>query len=544
MLRPPAVGQVGEHALVVDPSNEPGVDAEVGTGAAVEGGEVHVPAHVVEEGPHRLPDALDPLFVAVPRLRQEDVPAVGGAEPHVGVEREHPAVAVHEAAVRERRADERLRVEVEAGAADGDVGRLAERRVRRVVALARRLVVGEEHADRTAAHLAAHLPAVTRIDDGPGVDRRDRREDVKDLLPLQEERPQLGIEERKALVDVDLRQVRFDLREIGVDGEVGRQVGRDAVLQVEPGLGDVVFDERTTGIERAETEGGDRRQDFEVAAGRQIGQPFDHPHLGEKLRDVPRDRRPDDGLVLPLDRPRDLEPPAVRLPFTDGRVAQALERNRQLGGPAVRRRQARRDEQCVPGDVAFRNAAGRRLRGSPLRAEGPPLRPVAQAGRVQDGIPLHAETVHRELIGALAVPERVEEEGDRVVFRNLVAIRTVGPNETGTAIACPDADVEVLAVVGDVHVGRLAGGGPLDRSRLHEVRHVRGPSPDVVGEPPVDVRRLFDADRGNDRLPGGVRRGPEQQRQRQGGPAGRSRRDHGSIGVAATIPVPSSIVIR
>ena len=396
---------------------------KVGTGAAVEGGEVHVPPHVVEEGPHRLPDALDPLLVAVPRLRQEDVPAVGGAEPHVGVEREHPAVAVHEVAVRERRADERLRVEVEAGAADGDVGGPAERRVRRIVALARRLVVGEEHADRTAAHLAAHLPAVTRIDDGPGMDRRDRREDVEDLLPLQEERPQLGIEERKALVDVDLRQVRLDLREVGVDGEVGGQVRGDAVLQVEPGLGDVVVDKGAGGIERAETERGDRRQDLQVAAGRQIGQPVEDSHLGEELRDVPRDRGPDDGLVLPLDRPRDLEPPAVRLPRADRRIAQALEGNRQLGGPAVLRRRPRRDEERVPGDVAFRNAAGRRVRrASPLRAEGPPLRPVAQAGGVQDGVPLHAEAVHRELVGALPVPERVEEEGDRVVLGNLIPV--------------------------------------------------------------------------------------------------------------------------
>ena len=340
------------------------------------------------------------------------------------------------------------------------------------------------------------------------MDRRDRREDVEDLLALQEERPQLGVEERKPLVHVDLRQVRLDLREVRVDREVGGQVGRDAVLQVESGFGDVVLDEGPRGVERSGAEGGDGRQDLQIAARREVGQSFEHPHLRQELRDAARDGRPDDRLVLALDRARDLKPPAVRLALVDRRVPQALERNRQLRRPAVFGRRPGRDEECVPGDVPFRNAAGGRLRrASALRAEGPPLGPVAQAGRVDDGVSLHAEAVHRELIGALPVTERVEEEGDGVVLRNLIPVRAVGAHETRLCVAHPDSDVEVLAVVDDGHRGRLGRGGPLDRRRLHEGREPRGPTPRVVSQLPVDGRRLRDPDRRRDRLRGRVRGG-------------------------------------
>ena len=49
---------------------------------------------------------------------------------------------------------------------------------------------------------------------------------------LEEERTQLGIEDRKALVHLDLRTVRFDLREVRVVGEVEDQIRRDAILHV------------------------------------------------------------------------------------------------------------------------------------------------------------------------------------------------------------------------------------------------------------------------------------------------------------------------
>ena len=192
----------------------------------------------------------------------------------------------------------------------------------------------------------------------------------------------------------------------------------------------------------------------------------------------------------------------------------------------------------------FRNAVGGRVRrAASSRAEGPPLTSVAQAGRVQNGVPLHAEAVHRELVRALPVAERVEEERNGVVLRDLIAVRAVGAHETRLAVTCTDADVEVVAVVGDVHVGRLAGGGPFHRRRLHEDGEMGGQTPRVVGQQPVDDRRLIHPHRGHDRLCEGVRRGAgHKQRCHPGGHAAK-RRGHCSRGVVSTIPAPSSIVI-
>ena len=371
----------------------------------------------------------------------------------------------------------------------------------------------------------------------------DRGEDVEDLLPLQEERPQLGIEERKPLIHVDLGQIRLDLRKVRIDRKVGGQIRRDAVLQVESRLRHVVLDERSRGVERSGAQGGHRRQDLQVAAGREIRQPFQYSHLGQELRDVPGKRRPDDRLVLALDGARNLETPAVGLALVHCRVPQALERNRHLRRPAVVRRRAGRDEERIPGDVAFGNAARRRSRRAAApRPYGPALSPVAQAGRVQNGVPLHAEAVHRELVRALPVAERVEEQRDGVVLRDLVAIRAVGPHEAGIGVARTDADVEVLAVVGDVHLGRLAGGGPLDRRRLHEGGEPGRAAPGFVVEQPVDDRRLLDPDGCHHRLAGSVRRRPgQQQRQDRSDTGGvRGRKQPGLQFHGSSPPAPGS----
>ena len=81
-------------------------------------------------------------------------------------------------------------------------------------------------------------------------------------------------------------------------------------------------------VEAAHLDRGERRQELEVPAGRQPAQPVEQAHLRHE-RVAPRHRRPDDGLVLAADRADHLEPPTVTVA---GRVAQALERNRHLGG--------------------------------------------------------------------------------------------------------------------------------------------------------------------------------------------------------------------
>jgi len=69
------------------------------------------------------------------------------------------------------------------------------------------------------------------------VNELDRRGELEDLGAFEEERAQLVEEERKPLIHRDLRLVRLDLREIWIDREIGGEVGGDAVLQIQPGLG-------------------------------------------------------------------------------------------------------------------------------------------------------------------------------------------------------------------------------------------------------------------------------------------------------------------
>ena len=68
--------------------------------------------------------------------------------------------------------------------------------------------------------------------------------ELEDARVLEEEVALLGEEQAEAR-QVDLLLVGFDLREVGVDREVPRQPGRDAVLHVEAGV--VVLVERHAG---------------------------------------------------------------------------------------------------------------------------------------------------------------------------------------------------------------------------------------------------------------------------------------------------------
>src|SRR5882762_11757426 len=59
---------------------------------------------------------------------------------------------------------------------------------------------------------------------------------IEDVDALEEERPFLRKENREPLVCRDDQLIRFDLREIRIDGKVERDVRRDAVLTRESGI--------------------------------------------------------------------------------------------------------------------------------------------------------------------------------------------------------------------------------------------------------------------------------------------------------------------
>ena len=150
------------------------------------------------------------------------------------VDADYPAVAVEELAIGEDHPEMRLRIEVVAQAAQHDLRVLPVRGAGAIVNISRGLVVGHHEAQRHLAGLACQLRPVPRIHHRSRVDQRqrERRGDLIDLLPLEEKRPQLREEHGEALVDLDLRLVRFDLREVRVVGKVEDEVRRHAVLDV------------------------------------------------------------------------------------------------------------------------------------------------------------------------------------------------------------------------------------------------------------------------------------------------------------------------
>ena len=274
-------------------------------------------------------------LVAVGAAEGAELEALVPADLEHTVEAADPAVLVHELAVGHDQTDARLRVEVVAHTPEHVGRRLAECGVVGRVGLARRLIVGDEEADGGLANLAGNFRAVAWVDDRAGVHDRDRAGDVEDFLSLEEERTQFLEEQREALVQVDLRAVRFNLREVGVEGEVERQVRGEPVFHAEAPFLDVGVAERPgRGVAQLAADRRDGGQDLEVAAHRELTHAVERAHLREEAEHVARDRRPDDALVLALDLALDLEAPVVRRIAARG-VAQALERNGQLRGPAV-----------------------------------------------------------------------------------------------------------------------------------------------------------------------------------------------------------------
>ena len=292
-----------------------------------------------------------------------------GPEAEAAVDEPDAAVAVEEPAGGHERPDVRLGIEVVASPADEDVRAGAVRRVGRILDGARGHVVRHQQPHRG---LAGDLPAVVRVDDRAGVHERHGATDIEDFRAFEEEGAQLGIEQRKALVDLDLRLVRLDLREVRVERDVGCHVRRDPVLQVDAPLGlRVLGDEVTVRcVERAELNRREGRHDLDVAAGRHARHAVEHAHLREESGDPPRHRSPHVVLILAPDLSDDLEAPPVGGVPIALRVAEALERNRHLGGEAVVDDLAAAVEQGVPRVVAT---------GDPVATGTTPAAPAAAA---------------------------------------------------------------------------------------------------------------------------------------------------------------------
>ena len=120
----------------------------------------------------------------------------------------------------------------------------------------------------------------------------------EDLLAFEEERPQFRVRDRESLVDLDLLAIGFDLREVGVVGEVEREVRGEAVLHADAAFLDVVGPELAAVVFSLPPDRRERRQQFEVAAASTGSSCRRDAHLAEVAHVVARHRRPDVVLVL------------------------------------------------------------------------------------------------------------------------------------------------------------------------------------------------------------------------------------------------------
>jgi hypothetical protein len=297
----------------VDAPNESEVGTEIGVVAPVEHGIAEVASVLLQKDAPTRPAGFDPVLVPVQGLERDEVQLRRAAQTELPVDARGSAVAVEELAVGHQRADVRLGVQVVTGAASEYLGRLARGRIRVVSIVSRRRIVGHEEANRRASYLAGEFGPVARVHDGPRVQPGHRREHIKDLLPFQEERAELGEEQWEPLVERDLRDIGFDLGKVGIKCEVGREVRAHPVLDVQSGLGcEVGRGGAGRVIPRLEPDRGDGGEDLQVPAGGDTGHPLEDTHLGQEPGDIARHRGPDIAfVVLAANRSDDLEPPAV-----------------------------------------------------------------------------------------------------------------------------------------------------------------------------------------------------------------------------------------
>ena len=272
----------------------------------------------------------------------------------------------------------------------------------------------------------------------PGAPRppeRDPAAEIEDAAAFQEELALLREEQTEA-GQVDLLLVHLDLREIGVDGEIGGQVLCHAVLDVEPDVAVTVVEYLRVGGEVGPARADQIRFDLERAVARRH---VDAGHGGGR-RDAEqaraggiRHRGQIDRLVLVVNPPPELQTPDLR---AAGPIPERFERNLHLGRPAALEPAGAHVPDRIPvavgvafvGDLKVEDAADR------VDLEGEPV---------------------------AAVVEGVEGDAERLVVDELerVALHLVGdPLRFGRRVPQAGRDVDVLRVKEDPRLGPFGAG--------------------------------------------------------------------------------------
>ena len=286
---------------------------------------------------------------------------------------------------------------------------------------------------------------------------------------LEEELP-LFRKEKVEPGEVDLDVVRLDLGEVGVPGQIQREVGGQPVLQVQTGLR-LAFEVGLAG-ERLAAEGGEGLHLEAVAAADvlQAGERCVLGRLGDTPHEVLADVGPEDVLVLPPDGALDGDP---HHRFLHVGEADGGERDRHLEHPALGVHGGLGGEDAVPVPVGAVEAFVR-----------------------EERVVLGAERADLEDVAVPAVEIGVEGDDHPVVLADPAAAvedRPVDP--VGFGIEEREPEVERVVVVGDPHLGPLAGGRAVHRVALPEAGDRADLGPERFVEHAVHAGRSLDADR-------------------------------------------------
>jgi len=153
-------------------------------------------------------------------------------------------------------------------------------------------------------------------------------------------------------------------------------------------------------------------------------------------------------------------------------------------------------------------------------------------------VDLRADGVHLEPERVPPVVEGVDHNLDAVVRLKVRVAPHLGPDDSlRIVVEATNADVERRRVVEDPNLGLLRRNAALDRIYLRELTDRVRERPHVVVEPPVDYRRLLDAD-GLDRRSG--RGGLEcaGRRERENRHLGRASYDMRGMRIVNVLPRP------
>src|SRR6266851_868947 len=454
-FRPPQIACEGVILPDVNAIHESHLGAEIGRGIVVVRGKSEVPAAIRCVGPQRI--ALLRSDAGITRGKRQAIPlrvkilprpavyslqiddlVLGKFQP--GIQRSHAIACVGEIAAGKKAANVRLIAEL-ARDANHFVGR--PRVVRAAFeSLPRPPVVDDQGAQRPFAELSRHARAELRVRDPARKKQIDRCR--KESRIFNEERPLLREKNREALVDGDLRVVRFHLAEIRVQRGVERQRILGHKFRIESGTMLEFIQEAWRAaarlIQKVVVGQQPIRNELNVPPWRHILQAGKRRKLLRQSFHAPRDARPIVEFTFAENYAIQRHSPGL---LRIARKPQAFERNRK------------EDNVAVAGDAA---------RVIPQRVEAE----VVSLPFGVDRIGLHPERIGVKVIRAVKIPKGVQQHTHAVILIGGLALRKMR-SDLARFIAANEDGIKILVVVREVSGSGLCRRRAVARVKLAKI---------------------------------------------------------------------------